>query len=100
MTLRELREALNKAPAESLDQDVSMWVQNCGHGKDKRYSVHIVEAVRIRGAYGDIQPWSIWLVECDLFSKEHCVYPEDDRRMYLSDIGYFKDRAKTKTPAE
>jgi hypothetical protein len=95
MTLKELLEALQKAPPEAMEQEVLMAHADCGSGC---VGLHFVESVKFKGLDKKIQPSQIVLVHADLLSNKGCIYPEDDRRQYLSDVSRFRKIEKGATP--
>lgn len=94
MTLRELIEALNKAPPEAMDQEVEMFFQKEGDDefyKQRHGGIDIVEAIRRKDTDNSLRPWSVWLV--NLWHREPEICPNDKRRKRLSELpGWVKDK--------
>ena len=90
MKLRELIEALQKAPPEAMDQYVLM----CCDERQSLQMLNVVEAVKIKELDGTLAPWQVVLVRFDRLMPE--LYPEDERRIYLSDVSSFERKAKKK----
>lgn len=92
MKLRELIEALQKAPPEALEQQVLM------HWDEKRgcQNLCVVEAIRFKEPFGGIGTWQVVLAYFDSLLPE--MFPEDERRIYLSDVSKLMSPKKKSRP--